>query len=294
MAETYWPFDAGSGSSSGEDRWYQMAPLWALDGVVSTSDLAVTTISGRNLQVATGSAWCHGAYYVNDAARTHAIAANASGNPRIDRIVLRRDLSANTVTTAVVQGTAAASPTVPALTQVATGIWEIPIAQYRAETGFVNTDSLKLTDERVSTGPAAPLFRHTDLQAAAPNASDLTAGSMTDMITGLSVAVPTWARDGSAVADMLFIVNGQVVTFAGTFACRLVVATTNGLTSGGYQIATSNAGLTMMSPLVGYTIPVGTTSLSVKWQAQRTAGSGALRVGTSVNSTYSLQTVIHK
>lgn len=161
MAETYWPFDAGSGSASGEDRWYAMAPLWAMDGPTAAAGLLVTTLSGRNLQVAVGAAWVHGAYYVNDAALTVAIAANASGNPRIDRVVLRRDLTANTVAAAVVQGTPAGSPTVPALTQVATGVWEISLCQYRAETGFVNTDPTKLTDERRISGAAGAVYSPT-------------------------------------------------------------------------------------------------------------------------------------
>jgi hypothetical protein len=165
VAETYWPFDSGAGSASGEDRWYQMAPLWALDGVATSGGLLVTTISGRNLQVATGSAWVHGAYYINDAAKTLAVAANSSGNPRIDRIVLRRDLTANTVTAAVLQGTAAASPAAPALTQSTTGIWEVPIAQYRAESGFVNTDSTKLTDNRLLSG-ADQLWKQSVMQFA--------------------------------------------------------------------------------------------------------------------------------
>jgi hypothetical protein len=172
VAETYWPFDSGAGSASGEDRWYQMAPLWALDGVTTSGGLAVTTISGRNLQVATGSAWVHGAYYVNDAAKTLAVAANSSGNPRIDRVVLRRDLTANTVTAAMLQGTAAASPSAPALTQSATGIWEVPIAQYRAESGFVNSDPTKLTDNRLLSG-ADQLWKQSVMQFA--NSTDRTA-----------------------------------------------------------------------------------------------------------------------
>lgn len=187
MAETYWPFESGSGSASGEDRWMSMAPLWALDGVTTSSGLLVSTISGRNVQVAVGSAWVHGAYYTNDAAKTLAIAANASGNPRIDRVVLRRDLTANTVTALVVSGTAAASPTVPALTQVSTGIWEVPIAQYRAESGFTNTDPLKLTDERRITG-ASELDAHSVREFASTTARTTLVGTPVEGMIG-------WLRD---------------------------------------------------------------------------------------------------
>lgn len=294
MAESSWPFDSGAGSASGEDRWYKMAPLWALDGVTASGGLAVTTLSGRNLQVATGEAWVHGAYYVNDAALSVPIAANASGNPRIDRVVLRRDLSANTVVAAVVQGTAAASPTAPALTQSATGIWEVPVARYRAESGFVNTDALKLTDERVLTGPSAIISPYTNMQIQAPNASDFNSGSMSDWLTGFTVPVPTWARDGACFADFLFTANPIIITAAATFAFRLVADTTNGATSGGFQAPGVTTAVPVIAPMSAYAIPVGTATIAVKVQAQRTAGTGGLRLNTANNASATVLTVIRR
>lgn len=168
-----------------------MAPLWALDGVTASGGLLVSTISGRNLQVATGSAWVHGAYYVNDAAKTVAIAANASGNPRLDRIVLRRDLSANTVTALAITGTAAASPALPALTQVAAGTWDVPIAIYRAESGFTNTDPTKLFDVRLLSG-AQQLWQQSVMQFASTT-------ERTNKLASLAEGMLAWQQDTNQI-----------------------------------------------------------------------------------------------
>jgi hypothetical protein len=65
------------------------------------------------------------------------IAANSSGNPRIDLVVLRLTRSTWRVTTEVVQGIPAASPVVPALTQDlgSSGVFEIPLAEVTVASG---------------------------------------------------------------------------------------------------------------------------------------------------------------
>jgi hypothetical protein len=115
MAESYWPFDAGSGASSTETRWRAMAQHWVLggSGVLATELNKLSTIgdsTGMQVKVDTGRAWVAGHFYENDAQRTLAIASNSSGNPRIDRVVVRADFTANTITALVITGTPAASP----------------------------------------------------------------------------------------------------------------------------------------------------------------------------------------
>lgn len=97
--------------------------------VVASSPAAASVV------VRPGTALVNGTGYINDADVTLAIAANGSGNPRIDTIVLRKSFVAQTVRLAVVQGTAAASPVPPALTQTSV-TWEIPLADIEAASGF--------------------------------------------------------------------------------------------------------------------------------------------------------------
>lgn len=63
--------------------------------------------------------------------------ANASGNPRIDMIVLRLDRSGYTVTEAKITGTPAASPVAPALTYNTggSGFWDFPLAEVAVANG---------------------------------------------------------------------------------------------------------------------------------------------------------------
>jgi hypothetical protein len=131
MTEFYYPFNAIETSPDVFDRTYDAADLArAFDhlnnGVVN--GLTVTAGTGLTSVLAAGQAFINGYSYVNDAnlTLTHA-AANATYD-RIDLVVIRLDLSAREIHAAVVTGTAAASPAVPALTNTAT-IIEIPIAR---------------------------------------------------------------------------------------------------------------------------------------------------------------------
>lgn len=127
MAETSWPFGSGPGSASGEDRWAKMAPLWAPDGVLPTSP-TVALGSGLTFVIpAEFEAWVRGFFYRNDSAKSVTAATNTNSLPRIDRLVLRLDMAAKTVTAAVKQGTPAASPSGPFLTQN-DNVWEYPLA----------------------------------------------------------------------------------------------------------------------------------------------------------------------
>jgi hypothetical protein len=101
--------------------------------------------ASANVVVSPGSALVRGLMYTSDADETLAIAANASGNPRIDVIVLRADFTAQTVRRAVRQGTPAASPVAPALTQTDGVLWEIPLADIAVANGFVSISQANIT-----------------------------------------------------------------------------------------------------------------------------------------------------
>jgi hypothetical protein len=152
VAEESYPFDAAPGQLTTEDQWSKMTRRWTLDGVVGTPGdtslkiVADGTILGVKLQAGEGQVRGH--HYRNSAELNKLVASNSSGNPRIDRVVMRLDPSANTITSAVIQGTPAGSPTPPALTQVDSGTWEESVGQVRVENGVATIASGKETDER--------------------------------------------------------------------------------------------------------------------------------------------------
>lgn len=89
-----------------------------------------------SIDVLSGAALVQGLAYINTATEDFAIAANASGNPRIDTVVLEADYALQTCRLAVEQGTAAASPVPPTLTQNAGILWQIPLADIAVANGF--------------------------------------------------------------------------------------------------------------------------------------------------------------
>lgn len=139
MPDVYGPFTAATWEQGG---WFRDA--WArspsgiytprgdgfraaeLDGP-GTRDLGLT-VAGLTVTMGLGRAHVRGASYERTGtAWSYDVPANTAAQPRRDRLVLRRDLVAGTVLPVVLQGTPAASPVAPALTQVDDGVWELPL-----------------------------------------------------------------------------------------------------------------------------------------------------------------------
>ena len=155
MAIRFLPFDSTDG-----DRVITSADFAELfssvadDGYVmgEGGSLAVSESSppAMTVNVATGAAWVQGRYLqVYNTPETLVIPAADATNPRIDRIVVRRDLGARTVSLAVKVGTPSPATNVapPALQRDAT-IWEISLAQVRVNAGVVLVNNANITDER--------------------------------------------------------------------------------------------------------------------------------------------------
>jgi hypothetical protein len=103
-----------------------------------------TSPASTQVQVNIGSALVTGYWYGNDAIVNLQIAPNndASGDDRIDLIILRLDITNGECRLAVLQGTVAPVPVAPTMTRNAT-IWEVQIAEIAVTNGFtsiVNAD----------------------------------------------------------------------------------------------------------------------------------------------------------
>lgn len=127
----YAPFDAGAGANVTEDMWRRFMKnnqggSGVLRGILS--DFAVfADTTGMQVKVQSGECWIQGHWGTNTATATLPIAAAHATLARKDRVILRADFTNNRVELDVLTGTAAASPTVPALTQN-TSIWETSLA----------------------------------------------------------------------------------------------------------------------------------------------------------------------
>lgn len=107
-------------------------------------DVTADSPASADVIVSPGGALVDGVAYMNDADVTFTIAANSSGNPRIDLIVLRRDATAQTVRLALLQGTPAASPGLPTLTHNSS-IYEVPVAEIAVANGFTTITQSNIT-----------------------------------------------------------------------------------------------------------------------------------------------------
>lgn len=147
------------GTNWTEATWNAYARLlMAKDGylVGTDSELAViqNTPAAMNVIVGSGVAWVRGLMYTNSAPKTITISAADATNPRIDTIVLEIDWAANTMAAKVVNGTPAAVPVAPTLTQSAS-VWQHPLANIAVIVGQTSVIITDITDLR------AKLFTNT-------------------------------------------------------------------------------------------------------------------------------------
>lgn len=127
------------------------------DGTNEPLTVRATSPASKNVDVLQGAALVHGRLYETDATVTLAIAPNASGNPRIDLVILRADFVLQTVRLAVKQGTPAASPTPPTLQQD-TSFWEIPLAAVAAANGFSTITQANISPQALWVNAADGIY----------------------------------------------------------------------------------------------------------------------------------------
>lgn len=110
---------------------------------------SVTIAAGQGI-INPGNPLARGLFYENDADLIETIADNTSGNPRIDRVVLRCDWTNQRVRIEIKQGTPAASPSAPGLTQTNGVLWEESLAQIAVANSFSTITTSDITAETPS------------------------------------------------------------------------------------------------------------------------------------------------
>lgn len=98
-----------------------------------------------SINVLQGAALVKGVFYVNTSTEAFVVGANASGNPRVDTVVLQCDYALQTVRLTLKAGTPAATPVPPTLTQSAGILWEIPVADIAVADGFTVITQANIT-----------------------------------------------------------------------------------------------------------------------------------------------------
>lgn len=116
----------------------------------SSTSLKVAIDSGMRIKVQAGTAYINGKIYTNDEAEIITIDTANATLSRIDRVVLRLDEVNRMISVVVKKGTAAASPTAPAITKAA-DVYELCLAEIRIPAGATSIAASYIIDKRSDT-----------------------------------------------------------------------------------------------------------------------------------------------
>lgn len=137
------PYDAPTEFAAVMMAMTQAAAITNKGGVWldDTNDFSISSTGANNQRIATGRAQVYGSWYESDANVDVTIPTPAAST-RVDRIVLRKSWSAQTVRVTRIAGTEGAG--VPAMTQSAGTTWDVPLYSVSITTGGAMT----VTDNR--------------------------------------------------------------------------------------------------------------------------------------------------
>ena len=135
----------GDSGPYSDDQWTEawltlVAPTIATEGVFrdQLNDLNLSGLPATPIDIESGRALVDGSWYESSATVSVAIPTPAA-NPRVDRIVLRKDWVLQTIRITRIAGAEAASPVPPAIVQIDGTTWDLPLWQVNVTVGAVIT-----------------------------------------------------------------------------------------------------------------------------------------------------------
>lgn len=151
-ADTYAPFDTGAGANVTEGTWRKMMRHMTLgrDGVlkgINNNLEPYADSTGMQIKVRTGECWIKGHWAEFTSEKTVTVTAAHPTLSRIDRIILRADFNDSLIEVDVLAGTAASSPSAPAVTQDSS-VWEVSLGTISIPAADTSIGSNQVTDNR--------------------------------------------------------------------------------------------------------------------------------------------------
>jgi hypothetical protein len=229
-------------------------------------DVTAQAVPNMSVNVAQGGAVING-YWAQESASTNtlSITSNASGNPRIDTVVLHLDTSLQTVVLQANAGTPGATPAPPALTQSGT-IWEIPLADIAVASGAVSIAQSNITPRQVFAnmpdGVYVPIYNNSGVA----------------LQTG---DVVVW--DSSAAQAVKTSTTANDLAVAGVVVGRIAIGGTGMILTRGFGWVNASAAVTRGNVLVQSTTAkqaanptVASAPIGVFGYATQTSGSAGL------------------
>ena len=151
------------------EDWAEYFASFIGNGVfpVPSTGLQVVIDNGMNLLLKAGKAWINGYFYNNTSDLTITIGTADGQLNRIDRIVVRWDLTNRIISAEVKSSAYSASPTAPALQRDA-DIYELALADVYVGAGVTTITQSNITDQRLNTslcGVVAAVVDQIDTEA---------------------------------------------------------------------------------------------------------------------------------
>lgn len=151
------------------EDWAEYFASFIGNGVfpVPSTGLQVVANDGMKLNVKTGKAWINGYFYFNTGDLAVELDTADGQLNRIDRIVVRWDLTERKISVAVKSSAPATSPVAPALQRDA-DVYELALADIYVGAGVTAITQSKITDQRLNTslcGVVAAVVQQIDTAA---------------------------------------------------------------------------------------------------------------------------------
>lgn len=149
MAEKCFPLENTAYTAEDAQLWFATRQ----SGVYAGTHLGVTANGTMAVTLGKGIAWLHyadfaGCVYGNTAGKALTVELADAQYKRIDRVCIRLEILNNTCYAYIKKGTAAASPSAPALQRDAAA-YEISVAQIAVASGATAISAGDITDERL-------------------------------------------------------------------------------------------------------------------------------------------------
>ena len=194
MSEKFFPFPSVNGDRKyGVSDWVgYFAPL-ITNGVFGGGDkLKVTAGTGLTVSVAAGEACINGYRYTNTTPKTLTLAAAHANYARKDRVIVRWDKQARTMTAQVLTGNPSPSPVAPSLTRTAV-VYDICLATVAVPRNAAAAGTI--TDTRADKDVCGTVSLLLQLDADSITPALIGAEPAKMVFTTKTVAKTAWAGD---------------------------------------------------------------------------------------------------
>ena len=133
------------------EDWASYFASFISNGVMPLPSSGLQVVSGENMtiQLREGKAWINGYFYNNTDYHNLTLDVADGVLNRIDRIVIRWDLTARNILSAIKKGTPSASPVAPTLQRDA-DVYEIAVADVLVNKGATAITQGNITDQRLN------------------------------------------------------------------------------------------------------------------------------------------------